>query len=149
MQSFFMLIDTILGLYVWILIASAILSWLVAFNVVNTRNRVVYVIGDVLYRLTEPVLRPLRRVIPNLGGLDISPVITHRLPIAEFRDGFEILQSLAVYVVMVLTGLSGGDLAVPVRLPASPCNQAILDHHLSDPALWHKVDLVRRREKHD
>src|SRR4051795_6863665 len=75
MQSFFMLIDTILGLYVWILIASAILSWLVAFNVVNTRNRAVYVIGDFLYRVTEPVLAPLRRVLPNLGGLDLSPII--------------------------------------------------------------------------
>jgi YggT family protein len=75
MQSFFMLIDTILGLYVWILIASAILSWLVAFNVVNTRNRAVYVIGDFLYRVTEPVLAPIRRIMPNLGGLDLSPII--------------------------------------------------------------------------
>ena len=75
MQSFFMLIDTILGLYVWILIASAILSWLVAFNVVNTRNRAVYVIGAFLYRVTEPVLAPLRRILPNLGGLDLSPII--------------------------------------------------------------------------
>ncbi|HET7754637.1 MAG TPA: hypothetical protein VFK85_12070, partial [Anaeromyxobacteraceae bacterium] len=49
-------------------------------------------------------------------------------------------------LVMVLTGISGGDLAVPVRLPASPCNQAVLDHHLSNPALWHKVDLVRQRD---
>ena len=70
-----MLIDTILGLYVWILIASAILSWLVAFNVVNTRNRAVYVIGDFLYRVTEPVLAPIRRILPNLGGLDLSPII--------------------------------------------------------------------------
>ena len=75
MQSLFMLIDTILGLYVWVLIASAILSWLVAFNVVNTRNRAVYVIGDFLYRVTEPVLAPIRRIMPNLGGLDLSPII--------------------------------------------------------------------------
>jgi YggT family protein len=75
MQSLFMLIDTILGLYVWILIASAVLSWLVAFNVVNTRNRAVYVIGDFLYRVTEPVLAPIRRILPNLGGLDLSPII--------------------------------------------------------------------------
>jgi YggT family protein len=75
MQSFFMLIDTILGLYVWVLIASAILSWLVAFNVVNTRNRAVYVIGDFLYRVTEPVLTPIRRILPNLGGLDLSPIV--------------------------------------------------------------------------
>ena len=75
MQSFFMLIDTILGLYVWILIASAILSWLVAFNVVNTNNRFVLSIADMLYRLTEPALRPIRNILPNLGGIDISPVI--------------------------------------------------------------------------
>jgi YggT family protein len=75
MQSLFLLIDTILGLYVWVLIASAILSWLVAFNVVNTRNRAVYVIGDFLYRVTEPVLAPIRRILPNLGGLDLSPII--------------------------------------------------------------------------
>ncbi|QQP89255.1 YggT family protein [Skermanella mucosa] len=75
MQSLFLLIDTILGLYVWILIASAILSWLVAFNVVNTRNRAVYVIGDFLYRVTEPVLGPIRRILPNLGGLDLSPIV--------------------------------------------------------------------------
>ena len=75
MQSLFLLIDTILGLYVWILIASAVLSWLVAFNVVNTRNRAVYVIGDFLYRVTEPVLAPIRRILPNLGGLDLSPIV--------------------------------------------------------------------------
>lgn len=64
-----------LQLYVWMLIASAILSWLVAFNVVNTRNPVVSGIGDFLYRITEPVLRPIRNMMPNLGGIDISPVI--------------------------------------------------------------------------
>jgi len=69
------LIDTLIGLYIWLLIASAILSWLVAFNVVNTRNRFVYIVGDFLYRVTEPALRPIRRVLPNLGGLDISPVL--------------------------------------------------------------------------
>jgi YggT family protein len=60
--------------YIWLVIIGAILSWLVAFNVVNTSNRVVYMIGDFLYRITEPALRPLRRIIPNLGGIDISPV---------------------------------------------------------------------------
>ncbi|MBX3454919.1 YggT family protein [Ferrovibrio sp.] len=69
------LIDTLIGLYIWLLIGSAILSWLVAFNVVNTSNRFVYIIGDFLYRVTEPALRPIRRVLPNLGGLDISPVL--------------------------------------------------------------------------
>src|SRR5664280_2615712 len=65
----------ILQIYIWLLIASAVLSWLVAFNVVNTRNQVVAMAGDFLYRITEPVLRPIRSILPNLGGLDVSPVI--------------------------------------------------------------------------
>jgi YggT family protein len=65
----------VIDLYVWVVIASAILSWLVAFNVVNTNNRVVLMIADTLYRLTEPALRPIRNILPNLGGIDISPVI--------------------------------------------------------------------------
>jgi YggT family protein len=72
------LLDVILvalNIYVWLLIAAAILSWLVAFNVVNTRNQVVAVVGDFLYRITEPALRPIRNAMPNLGGIDISPVI--------------------------------------------------------------------------
>lgn len=62
-------------LYIWVVIAAAIMSWLIAFGVVNTYNRVVYVINDFLYRVTEPALRPLRRFIPNLGGIDITPVV--------------------------------------------------------------------------
>ncbi len=62
-------------LYVWLVIISAIMSWLVAFKVINTSNRAVYVIGDFLYRITEPALRPIRRVLPNLGGIDVSPII--------------------------------------------------------------------------
>ncbi|MGB6390452.1 MAG: YggT family protein [Methyloceanibacter sp.] len=65
----------LIQLYIWVVIASAILSWLVAFNVVNTNNRVVLAIADMLYRLTEPALRPIRSILPNLGGIDISPVI--------------------------------------------------------------------------
>ena len=64
-----------LRIYVWVVIASAILSWLVAFNVVNTRNQFVYTVGTMLHRLTDPALRPIRRFLPNLGGIDISPVI--------------------------------------------------------------------------
>jgi len=64
-----------INLYVWLVIASAILSWLVAFNVVNTRNQFIYTVGDFLHRITEPALRPIRRFLPNLGGIDISPVI--------------------------------------------------------------------------
>ncbi|MGB3021776.1 MAG: YggT family protein [Methyloceanibacter sp.] len=65
----------LIQLYIWVVIASAILSWLIAFNVVNTNNRVVLAIADTLYRLTEPALRPIRNILPNLGGIDISPVI--------------------------------------------------------------------------
>jgi YggT family protein len=64
-----------LNLYNWIIIASAIFSWLYAFNVVNPRNQVVSAIGRMLYQLTEPALRPLRRFVPSFGGLDITPVI--------------------------------------------------------------------------
>jgi YggT family protein len=64
-----------LQLYVWIIIAAAIFSWLIAFNVVNTRNQFVSMVGEALWRLTEPALRPIRRFMPNLGGLDISPII--------------------------------------------------------------------------
>ena len=72
------LIQTILlalDIYWWLLIAAAIFSWLYAFNVVNARNPVVGTIGDFLYRVTEPALRPIRRLLPNLGGIDISPII--------------------------------------------------------------------------
>jgi YggT family protein len=75
MRALFLVIDLALELYVWIVIAMAIFSWLVAFNVVNTRNQVVAMIGDFLYRITEPVLRPIRNMLPNLGGIDISPVV--------------------------------------------------------------------------
>jgi YggT family protein len=75
MRSVLWLIDTIITLYVYILIASAILSWLVAFNVVNVRNPIVARIGEFLERVTEPVLAPIRRILPNLGGIDISPII--------------------------------------------------------------------------
>ena len=75
MNPFLWLIDTIITIYIWLLIGSAVLSWLVAFNVVNTRNPIVHSIGEFLYRITEPALRPIRSVLPNLGGIDVSPVI--------------------------------------------------------------------------
>ncbi|MBL0899439.1 MAG: YggT family protein [Reyranella sp.] len=75
MRSLAILIDNIIDIYTWIVIASAIMSWLVAFGVVNVRNQFIRVVVDLLYRLTEPVLRPIRRILPNLGGVDISPVI--------------------------------------------------------------------------
>jgi YggT family protein len=64
-----------LQLYVYLLIASAVLSWLIAFNVVNTRNQFVSTVWDFLYRITEPALRPIRNMLPNLGGIDVSPII--------------------------------------------------------------------------
>ena len=64
-----------IDLYIWLVIISAILSWLVAFNVINTSNQLVYLILDFLYRITEPALRRIKRFLPNLGGIDISPVI--------------------------------------------------------------------------
>jgi len=75
MNPFLWLIHTLITLYIWILIANAVLSWLIAFNVVNVHNNVVRAIGEALYRLTEPALRPIRSILPSLGGLDISPVI--------------------------------------------------------------------------
>ncbi len=68
-------VELIIQLYIYALIISAVLSWLVAFNVINTHNKFVYMVGDFLHRITEPALRPIRRFIPNLGGIDMSPVI--------------------------------------------------------------------------
>ena len=64
-----------IDIYIWVVIASAIASLLIGFNVVNTSNQVVYMIWEFLTRITEPALRPIRRLLPNLGGVDISPVI--------------------------------------------------------------------------
>jgi len=75
MHPILWLILTILDIYVWILIAAVILSWLVAFNIINRQNDIVRQVTYALYRLTEPVLGPIRRFLPDLGGLDISPVI--------------------------------------------------------------------------
>jgi YggT family protein len=75
MRAILDIILIVLQIYIWLLIAAAVLSWLVAFNVVNTRNQVVSMIGEFLYRITEPALRPIRSMMPNLGGIDVSPVI--------------------------------------------------------------------------
>jgi len=69
------LISQVIWLYMLALIFSVILSWLVQFNVINTSNRFVYQIGDFLYRITEPALRPIRSFIPSVGGIDLSPLI--------------------------------------------------------------------------
>src|SRR4051795_11426079 len=75
MQALLVVVDIVLRVYLWIIIASAIFSWLYAFGVVNPRNQAVGTIGKMLYQLTEPALRPIRRIVPSFGGLDISPVI--------------------------------------------------------------------------
>ena len=75
MYSVLMLIDRIIDIYVWVIILSAVLSWLVAFDIINMRNRFVYLVGDALNRITEPVYRPIRRFLPDMGGLDLSPLI--------------------------------------------------------------------------
>ena len=64
-----------IDLYMWVVIISVILSWLVAFNIINTSNRFVYAVVDFLHRITEPAMRRIRRMLPNLGGIDIAPVI--------------------------------------------------------------------------
>ena len=75
MQAVLYVVLLALDIYWWIIIASAVFSWLYAFGVVNPRNQVVSMIGRSLYQLTEPALRPIRRYVPNFGGLDISPII--------------------------------------------------------------------------
>ena len=75
MLEFLGFISLLLTLYIYVLFAAAIMSWLIAFNVVNPRNQFVAMLADFLYRITEPVLRPVRALMPNLGGIDISPVI--------------------------------------------------------------------------
>jgi len=75
MRALFIVIDLALQLYIWILIAAAVLSWLIAFNVINSHNPAVRQIWDFFYRITEPALRPIRNLLPSLGGIDISPVI--------------------------------------------------------------------------
>ncbi len=75
MYAIFWLIDTVLGIYIMLVLVQVVLSWLVSFNVVNTRNRFVYLVGDFLYRVTDPALRPIRRMLPSFGGIDLSPVI--------------------------------------------------------------------------
>ena len=68
------LVLAVINIYVWVLVASVVLSWLIAFNVVNTSNRFVYTIGEIVYRITEPALRPIRNILPNMGNVDLSPV---------------------------------------------------------------------------
>ena len=75
MRPIVFILIQVINLYIYLLIASAVLSWLIAFNVVNTRNQFVAAVAEFLYRITEPVLAPIRRVLPAMGGLDLSPIV--------------------------------------------------------------------------
>ena len=75
MKSVLILLDSIVTIYIWILIINALLSWLIAFNVLNTSNRLVYSLLDISYKMTDPLLKPIRNFLPNLGNIDISPVV--------------------------------------------------------------------------
>ena len=75
MKSIFILIDSIITIYLWIIIINAVLSWLVAFNILNTQNRFVFSILDATYKMTDPALNKIRRIIPTFGSIDVSPVV--------------------------------------------------------------------------
>ena len=75
MKSLFLLVDSIINIYIWVIIINVILSWLITFNVLNTQNRFVYLLMDSSYKLTSPLLERIRRFIPNLGSIDISPIV--------------------------------------------------------------------------
>ena len=75
MKSIFLLVDSVINIYIWLIIINVILSWLVAFNVLNTQNRFVFAVLNATHQLTDPVLNKIRRFIPNLGSIDISPVV--------------------------------------------------------------------------
>jgi YggT family protein len=75
MKSIFILLDSVITIYLWVIIINALLSWLVAFNILNTQNRFVFSVLDVTYKLTDPALNKIRKFMPNLGSIDISPII--------------------------------------------------------------------------
>ena len=75
MKSIFILLDSIITIYLWVIIINAVLSWLVAFNILNTQNRFVFSVLDATYKMTDPALNKIRRFIPTFGSIDVSPVI--------------------------------------------------------------------------
>ena len=75
MKSIFLLLDNVISLYIWVVIIDVILSWLVAFNILNTQNRFVFSVLDATYKMTDPALNKIRSFIPTFGSIDISPVI--------------------------------------------------------------------------
>ena len=91
MKSIFLLVDSIINIYIWLIIINAVLSWLVAFNILNTQNRFVFTVLNATHQLTDPVLNKIRRLIPNLGTIDISPIILILLLIFIRNLFFELL----------------------------------------------------------
>jgi len=75
MKSIFILLDSLISIYLWVIIINALLSWLVAFNILNTQNRFVFSVLDTTYKLTDPILNKIRRFVPTFGSVDISPII--------------------------------------------------------------------------
>ena len=91
MKSIFLLVDSVINIYIWLIIINVILSWLVSFNVLNTQNRFVFAVLNATHQLTDPVLKKIRRFIPNLGSIDISPVVLILLLIFIRNLFFELL----------------------------------------------------------
>ena len=91
MKSLFLLIDSVINIYIWLIIINVLLSWLVAFNVLNTQNRFVFSVLNATHQLTDPILNKIRRYIPNLGSIDISPVVLILLLIFIRNLFFELL----------------------------------------------------------
>ena len=91
MKSIFLLVDSVINIYIWLIIINVILSWLVAFNVLNAQNRFVFAVLNATHQLTDPVLNKIRRYIPNLGSIDISPVVLILLLIFIRNLFFELL----------------------------------------------------------
>lgn len=75
MFAIIQLLDSLISIYLWCLFIFVILTWLIHFGVVNTQNRLIFLAMDFLYKITDPILRPIRNILPNFGGLDISPII--------------------------------------------------------------------------
>ena len=95
LMPLFIVVSYAIDLLKLVVLASIVMSWLVAFNVVNTRNRAVYIIVDTLYRITEPLLRPIRRIMPNTDAVDLSPIVL-----------FVILWLIQMYLPVIARGLS-------------------------------------------
>jgi YggT family protein len=74
-KSIFILLDSLITIYLWVIIINALLSWLVAFNILNTQNRFVFSVLDTTYKLTDPILNKIRKFVPTFGSVDISPII--------------------------------------------------------------------------